>query len=491
MSTVVSAPGKVLIAGGYLVLEPAYSGIVISASSRFYTVITDKDGIGAFTIQVRSPQFVDATWKYTVSVSEARVDVQEHADNTSKNKFVYLALKKTLDFSHEVVGASSLSATLTQGLDIAIAGDNDFYSQRANLEALGLPRTLESLDKIEPFAATGVTLGDVHKTGMGSSASLITSLVSALLLHTKTIPATSFDEVHTDGRRLAHNLAQYVHCLAQGKVGSGFDVSAAAFGSHIYTRFNPDVIRPLMSDNSNIALQDIISPSNGDWNYRVEPFQLPPLTRIMLADVDAGSDTPSLVGKVLAWRKSEPEHSRALWTALDQTNQSLAKTLRKLSDMHAENSGAYTSAVQYIGTLETSQWLANPTRPAAERAIAQTFLEAHDLSESIRRQMREMGKLAGVPIEPEQQTQLLDQCVNITGVIGGGVPGAGGFDAIWLLVLEPVDTTTDGAPVARVEETWARAEAVSPLLASESLAKGCRVEFLDTVKGLKTAISRT
>lgn len=67
---------------------------------------------------------------------------------------------------------------------------------------------------------------------------------------------------------------------------------------------------------------------------------------------------------------------------------------------------------------------------------------------------------------------------------------AGGFDAIWLLVLEPVDITTDGAPVARVEETWARAKAVSPLLASESLAKGCRVESLDSVKGLKAAISR-
>lgn len=80
MSTIISAPGKVLIAGGYLVLDPAYSGVVISASSRFYTVITDKDDIGALTIQVRSPQFLNATWKYTVSVSETAVDVQEHAD---------------------------------------------------------------------------------------------------------------------------------------------------------------------------------------------------------------------------------------------------------------------------------------------------------------------------------------------------------------------------------------------------------------------------
>ena len=34
--------------------------------------------------------------------------------------------------------------------------------------------------------------------------------------------------------------------------------------------------------------------------------ELPPQTRLMLADVDAGSDTPSLVGKVLKWRKENP-----------------------------------------------------------------------------------------------------------------------------------------------------------------------------------------
>ena len=47
----------------------------------------------------------------------------------------------------------------------------------------------------------------------------------------------------------------------------------------------------------------VLSASNGDWNYRIEEFKLPPYTRIVLADVDAGSDTPSLVGKVLKWRK--------------------------------------------------------------------------------------------------------------------------------------------------------------------------------------------
>lgn len=42
-TTVVSAPGKVLVAGGYLVLDPTYSGVVVSTSSRFYTVVKDSE----------------------------------------------------------------------------------------------------------------------------------------------------------------------------------------------------------------------------------------------------------------------------------------------------------------------------------------------------------------------------------------------------------------------------------------------------------------
>ena len=37
--------------------------------------------------------------------------------------------------------------------------------------------------------------------------------------------------------------------------------------------------------------------------------------------------------------------------------------------------------------------------------------------------MKEMGNLSGVPIEPDEQTKLLDTCVSQAGVIGGGVPG--------------------------------------------------------------------
>ena len=76
-TTVVSSPGKVLIAGGYLVLDPKYSGTVISTSSRFYTAVRDAPACGANRIRVRSPQFVGAVWEYLVTTTGASVLVED------------------------------------------------------------------------------------------------------------------------------------------------------------------------------------------------------------------------------------------------------------------------------------------------------------------------------------------------------------------------------------------------------------------------------
>jgi phosphomevalonate kinase len=73
-TTVISSPGKVLAAGGYLVLDPAYSGVVISTSSRFYSVVQDLD---ANEIQVRSPQFIDAVWNYSVELTDKGIKVEQ------------------------------------------------------------------------------------------------------------------------------------------------------------------------------------------------------------------------------------------------------------------------------------------------------------------------------------------------------------------------------------------------------------------------------
>jgi phosphomevalonate kinase len=67
--TVVSCPGKVLVAGGYLVLDPLHQGFVISTPSRFYTTVQQlspsaHDSNNQFSITVKSPQFTDGEWHF-------------------------------------------------------------------------------------------------------------------------------------------------------------------------------------------------------------------------------------------------------------------------------------------------------------------------------------------------------------------------------------------------------------------------------------------
>jgi phosphomevalonate kinase len=66
-STSVSAPGKVLLAGGYLVLDREFTGLVFGLDARIHIHIEPlktPSGVEVQEIIVRSPQFRDAFWEY-------------------------------------------------------------------------------------------------------------------------------------------------------------------------------------------------------------------------------------------------------------------------------------------------------------------------------------------------------------------------------------------------------------------------------------------
>ena len=66
-TTAVSAPGKVLLAGGYLVLDRRHSGLVFALSARITAVARDiltSSGVQLTEVVVESPQFREATWRY-------------------------------------------------------------------------------------------------------------------------------------------------------------------------------------------------------------------------------------------------------------------------------------------------------------------------------------------------------------------------------------------------------------------------------------------
>lgn len=71
--TAVSAPGKVFLAGGYLVLDRAYTALVFGLSARIHVLVQDlgtSSGVELAEIVVQSPQFRDAAWNYGYRLAE-------------------------------------------------------------------------------------------------------------------------------------------------------------------------------------------------------------------------------------------------------------------------------------------------------------------------------------------------------------------------------------------------------------------------------------
>lgn len=62
----------------------------------------------------------------------------------------------------------------------------------------------------------------VAKTGLGSSAALVTSLVACLLQSFGVVDLSASAD-----KQLVHNLAQVAHCLAQGKVSAAKAIGTA------------------------------------------------------------------------------------------------------------------------------------------------------------------------------------------------------------------------------------------------------------------------
>ena len=293
---------------------------------------------------------------------------------------------------------------------ITILADTDYYSRSAS-SGTDIPSTPDR------FLDFNIPLHQAHKTGLGSSAALVTAFTSAVVAHYA--PLEVVDASSTQEKLRIHNLAQAAHCAAQGKIGSGFDVAAAAYGSCIYKRFSPSILEglgDLGSKDFSTRLKSIVedTDSSKKWDMVIDkdfPATVPKKLRLVMCDVDCGSETVGMVKNVLSWRKTKPEESVLLWGTLQKGNEDLAMELHNLiskPECQTENYEGLRTVILTIRSL-----------------------------------IREMSIKSGVPIEPDVQTKLIDACCRLPGVVGGVVPGAGGYDAVVFLV-EDKSTVIDG-----------------------------------------------
>lgn len=250
------------------------------------------------------------------------------------------------------------------------------------------------------FRHFGTTLREAHKTGLGSSAAIVTSLTAALLAHY--LPPSLFDITSPEGKRVLHNLAQVAHCSAQGKIGSGFDVASAVYGSCLYRRFSPALLGGLPNPGAEgfaEALASLVDGAGWDCEIQKEKVGLPAGVAIRMCDVDCGTETVSMVKKVHAWRDENPEAAARVYERLQAKVDELAGVLR-------DNKTGKIPGVM------------GPVREI----------------------MRNLGRDSGVPIEPKSQEEMLNALEQVEGVLGSVVPGAGGYDAAAVVMRDDEET---------------------------------------------------
>ena len=111
-----SAPGKVLLTGGYLVLRRAFAGVVLAASARFAaSARLARRAAGVLRVHVHAPQL-----RQCIELEFDGATLRRVAG--PHNPFVEAA-----------VAMAALAADARGECDVCVLGDNDFYSQHTAL----------------------------------------------------------------------------------------------------------------------------------------------------------------------------------------------------------------------------------------------------------------------------------------------------------------------------------------------------------------------
>lgn len=189
---------------------------------------------------------------------------------------------------------------------------------------------------------------------------------------------------------LLHLACQVANSKAQNKVGSGFDIAACLFGSHVFRRIACPELTSLSSSLTRPALEDVLA--RYPWDH-AELFTLPSAYHVVLAPMGQGSNTRILAAQVTKWFQSSTT-GPLLFDTLHELNQEVLRLLQQEDDTRLRR-----------------------------------------VTEEVWGLQRQLSELSGVEVLPETVCADLRRAVTEEpAVVLAGVPGAGGYDAAYFVL---------------------------------------------------------
>ncbi|GJD10572.1 Phosphomevalonate kinase [Galdieria sulphuraria] len=392
-----SAPGKVLLVGGYLVLERPNAAFVVTTTTRFTATLKGSLSYGkelSNIMQLTIWSSHDHTWTYKVFLEDGNITLEWNAAKDSfglgrSNAFIECAIVCGL-----AVANMDSKIPCSGSLLLELEADPSFYS-------------------VSYQGSKSI----VGKTGLGSSAALVSSVVGAFAAFCGC----------KDKERIA-TAAQLAHATAQQKIGSGFDVSAAVHGSQSYVRFSPESLERLpfviLNNSGHIVAQRNMNCANDHWRLDEiwKPLELPLQWDIVLGQTMNGSDTRDFVRKVIQWKATDTHRALEIWSQLKRVNSELIDCIQKLSNFAFSNKKLFDELNSVLEMIRLrDDWKVNFRSQSQLEELSEDILNdflqvinsiVENGRESRNLQSR-MGDLADVPIEPSSLKILLDQTLEI------------------------------------------------------------------------------
>ncbi|CAG9323889.1 unnamed protein product [Blepharisma stoltei] len=336
--------GKVLLLGGYLILFKKYYGWVISSSPSIKATIIMSESASHNKITVVSNQF-----SY-----EAQFEMIPFSKVSGEwNPFIAESLN-VVSFIASIMNCGYLLSSKSFLLEIN--ADPEFYTS--------------------------------GKTGLGSSSALICSIISAF-----------FNYLQISDERILHFTCQLANSRAQKKIGSGFDIAAALFGSQLYSIKESDLLKSLLNETINdITVQELQEEiSNTVWSTPVRRMELPSHYHLILCQGGEGTDTRSFVRSFHSWYESDIENGK-----------------QKMEELFCI------------------------VQQSVKLFIDQNRAELRKLSRELRDFWLRTSEAIGVEIMPSNIYSLLNEVTDTCeDVVFSCVPGAGGYDAFYFIVEKP------------------------------------------------------
>lgn len=309
----VKAPGKLMLAGEWAVLEKGNPCIVM-AVNKYVTAFAEE-----------APQITINAIDLGIEGIEAEFEGNE------------LKIKKEISEEEKekiVMAKNSVEIALRFLTAIGIKTKNFTLSTESEITSISLKN------------------GSFAKVGFGSSAAAVIAIVSAILkLHGQDIESLPAKEK-------IYKLGCIAHYFGQGKVGSAFDVAASAYkGVIVYKRFDPDAV--IKKIESGKTLKEIVESK---WEgFEANPINLPEDFILCVGFVGYSASTKELVVKMRDFKANNKEEYEKIYYSIKKTVENLVKAIKqknhqKILDNIRKNRGLLQQLSKKSGNdLETKE----------------------------------------------------------------------------------------------------------------------------------------